>query len=533
VRIGGYEVLSELGRGGMGVVYRARSADGHDVAVKVLLDMSPSSAAHFEREARLAAKLGEKDGFVGILDAGTTKEGPFLVMPFLPGGTLKQRLGRPLPVSEVVSLGQALASALGKAHALGIVHRDLKPANVLFSETGNPLVSDLGLAKHFFGRGLPGASRSRALTAEGSALGTPGYMAPEQLEGEREVGPRADVFSLGVILYECLAGQRPFKGASLIEYVARLARREPPMPLGSVRRDVPAWLEKTILQALSTAPFERFADGRELADELLAGALRQRKGGMPTRGGRVFPAAIAVFAVLALASGAVALRTTRTSPPPPAPKDPPPAQPTPPSVAKPEAPDPARLAHEALERARAAGSQRDWDGVLENATRAIGLDPGFAAAWSCRATARAWKGDKEGAEDDGTRAIALAPHDAQVWLDRGTNRFRFDDLQGAIADLTRAIELAPGDARAWRNRGSARAKAGDREGAIADQTRAIELAPEVPLGWLMRGAVRGQSGDLEGAAKDYERFIALAPDDAEAPSVRAWLESYRGQPGSR
>src|SRR5262249_13501635 len=139
--VGGYEVTSELGRGGMGVVLRARSPDGKDVALKVLHAADSKSAlARFERERRLLATLGEEGGFVPLLDAGDSPRGPFIVMPLLPGGTLRDRLERgPLAVEDAVALFVALASALGRAHALGIVHRDLKPENVLFTAEGRPL----------------------------------------------------------------------------------------------------------------------------------------------------------------------------------------------------------------------------------------------------------------------------------------------------------------------------------------------------------------------------------------------------------
>src|SRR5579871_1285510 len=139
MRVGAYEIQEELGRGGMGVVYRARGPRGEDVAVKVLRrDSGDRDAfARFEREQRLVAALGKDEGFVQLLDAGVSEHGPYLVMPFVPGSTLRQRLKQgALGVEEAVKLGHALAQALGQAHARGIVHRDLKPENVLFAADG-------------------------------------------------------------------------------------------------------------------------------------------------------------------------------------------------------------------------------------------------------------------------------------------------------------------------------------------------------------------------------------------------------------
>src|SRR5581483_12298266 len=149
---------------------------------------------------------GAAEGFVPLLDAGDSPHGPWLVMPYVPGGTLRQRLARgPLSVAETVALGVELGRALGRAAAMGVVHRDLKPENVLFDAAGRSLIADLGLAKHFE-EGAPGASQSVSLSRDGTILGTAGYMAPEQLVDAKSVGPEADVFSLGAVLYACLAG---------------------------------------------------------------------------------------------------------------------------------------------------------------------------------------------------------------------------------------------------------------------------------------------------------------------------------------
>jgi serine/threonine-protein kinase len=197
VKIGPFEVLSELGRGGMGVVYRVRTPDGREAALKLLLKADRATLVHFERERRLLASLGESEGFVGLLDAGSSPEGPWLLMPFVPGGTLRKKLETgPIEIEETIALGIELAQALGRAHECGIVHRDVKPENVLFTASGRPLLADLGLAKHF-DPGATGASQSVRLTVRGALKGTAGYMAPEQLEDAASVGPPADVFALG------------------------------------------------------------------------------------------------------------------------------------------------------------------------------------------------------------------------------------------------------------------------------------------------------------------------------------------------
>ncbi|MBI3725165.1 serine/threonine protein kinase, partial [bacterium] len=168
MRIGDYEIVSEVGHGGMGIVYRARSKEGRPVAIK-LLRSRHESLARFEREQRLLALFGEREGFVPLLDAGSSPGGPYIVMPLIEGGTLADRLRRgALGVDETIALGRALAEAVARAHERGIVHRDLKPANVLFTGDGpggtsraRPLVADLGLAKHFQ-KDAPDAAASRS-----------------------------------------------------------------------------------------------------------------------------------------------------------------------------------------------------------------------------------------------------------------------------------------------------------------------------------------------------------------------------------
>src|SRR5579883_3236051 len=163
MRIGGYEMLGLLGKGGMGSVYRARSAKGEEVALKLLAKTSPEQVARFERERRLLGDLASQGGFVPLLDAGSAPEGPFIVMPLMGGGTLRGRLEKgPLGLAKTLELGRALARALARAHERGIVHRDLKPENVLFDAAEQAFVADLGLAKHF-DKDAAGASRSLSL----------------------------------------------------------------------------------------------------------------------------------------------------------------------------------------------------------------------------------------------------------------------------------------------------------------------------------------------------------------------------------
>ncbi|MBL4847313.1 MAG: serine/threonine protein kinase, partial [Planctomycetes bacterium] len=293
MQIGRYTVDGELGRGGMGVVLRVRDPAGRVVALKLLEKDRSDRAERFAREARLQEQLGEAAGFVPLLDIGTSAHGPFLVMPLLPGGTLRDRLlAGPLGVDEAVELTTTLADALGRAHEAGVVHRDMKPDNVLFTEDGRPLVADLGLGKHFR-RDLSGASLSVALSAGGEMRGTLGYVAPEQLRDASAVGPPADVFALGVVLYECLTGRQPFVGATFMELLAAVASgAKDPLP-----GDCPRWLRDVVDQALAPSPQDRIPDAAAFASALRARRSRSR---LPRLG-------IALFVLAGLSAGAVAV----------------------------------------------------------------------------------------------------------------------------------------------------------------------------------------------------------------------------------
>jgi serine/threonine protein kinase len=304
-RIGNYTVRAELGRGGQGTVYRAAGPNGREVAVKVLLrPNSPGALARFERERRLLAELCQDEGFVPLLEAGETHGAsgascPFFVMPLLGGGTLRARFERgPLGIDETVALGARLAGALGRAHARGIVHRDLKPENVLFSRDGEAFVSDLGLAKHFV-PDAAGANQTLGLSLQGELRGTAGYMAPEQARDARNAGPAADVFSLGAILYESLAGFPAFRAENVIGLLGKV-ENESPTPVSEVRPDVPPWLARAVTKALARKPEERFPNAAALALVLRTSG---REGLAPRSRKRLVLAAAAGLALLGAAVG--------------------------------------------------------------------------------------------------------------------------------------------------------------------------------------------------------------------------------------
>jgi serine/threonine-protein kinase len=266
----GYEVEAVLGRGGMGVVYRAKHlALKRTVALKMLAAGHPDPAerARFRAEAEAVARL-QHPNIVQIHEVGEAAGRPFIALEHVAGGSLAERLaGRPLPPRDAARLVAALAEGVYLAHSRNLVHRDLKPANVLLAGNADtpvgqcqPKVTDFGLVRQL--------DTDSGQTFDGVVLGTPSYMAPEQAEGRaRSAGPAADVYALGAILYECLTGRPPFQGATLLETLEQVRGREPTAP-STLNRLVPRDLETICLKCLRKEPERRYSSARELADDL-------------------------------------------------------------------------------------------------------------------------------------------------------------------------------------------------------------------------------------------------------------------------
>ncbi len=259
----GYEVLAELGRGGMGVVFKARHLGlGRVVALKMILAAGYASAEErqrFRTEAEAIARL-QHPNIVAVHDFGEHDGKPYLSLEFCPQGSLDRKLnGTPLPPQQAAALVALLAAAMQAAHQQNVIHRDLKPANVLLTADGTPKVTDFGLAKKLDEAGQ---------TASGAIMGTPSYMAPEQAGGQgKAVGPAADVYSLGAILYECLTGRPPFKAATPLDTILQVVSDEP-VPVRQLQPKCPRDLETICLKCLRKEPQKRYASAAELADDL-------------------------------------------------------------------------------------------------------------------------------------------------------------------------------------------------------------------------------------------------------------------------
>ena len=264
-KVPGYEIDAVLGRGGMGIVFRAQHTRlGRAVALKMMLAgalAGPREKARFQREAEAAAGLRHPN-VVQIYDVGDAGGQQYFTMEFVDGGSLAQKLaGAPMPARQAAELVVTLAGAVQAAHERGIVHRDLKPSNVLLALDGTPKISDFGLAH----RQEDGPS----LTQTGVALGTPSYMAPEQAGGRMDaVGPATDIYALGAILYELLTGRPPFRAASAAETVQQVIGQEPAPP-SRLNDQVPRDQETICLKCLEKEPSRRYGTATELAGDLL------------------------------------------------------------------------------------------------------------------------------------------------------------------------------------------------------------------------------------------------------------------------
>jgi serine/threonine-protein kinase len=303
-----YTIEGEVGTGGMGIVFKAHDVR-HDrkVALKIVRPDLASTVGgeRFSREIRIEAGLNHPH-ILSVYDSGAVDGFLYCVMPFVEGESLRQRLDRErqLPCDEALRICREIADALSFAHARGIIHRDVKPENILL-ESGHAVLADFGLAKALAAGGEPG------LTRAGFAVGTPAYASPEQGGGETSVDGRSDLYSLGCVFYEMLAGQPPFVGPTSASLVRQHATLEP-TPVGVVRPAVPAALEEVLKRTLAKSPADRFQTGEELVralDAVVSGewrsAVRRPKAGSWRQRKLLVPLSAAILVLVALVSWSV------------------------------------------------------------------------------------------------------------------------------------------------------------------------------------------------------------------------------------
>ena len=374
-RLGSYEVVEELGRGGAGVVYRGRHlTEGVEVALKVLLPLGRSSEARlkrFEREADALARM-QHPSIVRIFERGQIGDCPFFAMDLVVGEPLSRTIQRgPLSIPRAVEIARDLASGLQHAHEKGILHRDIKPDNVLLDASGAPRLTDFGLVRNL------DLEQSR-LTKSGTILGTPHYMSPEQVDGlSHSVTGAADTYSLGVVLFEMLTGRRPFTGESPLQLRALIVQASPPRP-SSLRAGIGRELDAIVLRALAKRAEDRPQTVGDMGDALDR-CLRTGEAIAQPGPGPFVPALIGLLALAGV--GLIAVTWLRSTPDRDSERATPPPLPTPTGSQEPgidaAAQDPAAL----TERAALLLRLGEWDRAIAELEQALRLDPQHGSAY--------------------------------------------------------------------------------------------------------------------------------------------------------
>ncbi len=519
-RLGHYELIDEVARGGMGIVYRARDTrSGEVLALKVMIEADDDEVRlqRFEREAQLAACL-DHPNIVRIHDAGRVEGMPYFTMDLVDGDSLDDLLERSegLPRDLALRALAQTALAMEHAHARGIVHRDLKPGNILIERrTGTARVTDFGLARDL--------QRGTRLTQIGQAVGTPYYMAPEQVRGERDVDGRCDVYALGVILYEVLTGDVPFDADSPLSLFKKIDREQPVLPLDPAR-GIDERIHKIAMRALEKNREQRYGRATLLAEDLerylrgeepralphdWRGSLRRRLVGAR---GRVLLVALAglalVVVAVAVGIGVDRLRIRRLR-----------------DEGERQAIDAIARADLLRQRARERLTADDAAGARDEAQSALAA---LAAATDLLADAgprgAAARGAFEAREGEALRA-ALKGLLARAWLAQPGETLPHDALvalQEAVAAQPRDVELRLTLARALRRRG-------DLARAVQALDRALDVEPTHFEGLILRGELLLELGLHQRAHSDLLSALLRQPDSVQALILRSRALTRQGR----
>ncbi|MCC6741523.1 MAG: protein kinase [Planctomycetia bacterium] len=531
--IGPYRILRELGRGGMGVVYRALDPQlRREVALKVLLagaDASDQAVERFRREASLLARVGAHPHLVQVHDVGREEGRMYFTMDYIEGTSLRGRLDREgvLEPREAARIAAEVASALEAAHRAGVVHRDVKPHNILLGADGGAFLTDFGLARE--------AAGGRGLTVTGDVLGTPAYMSPEQAAGQgARPGPGTDVWSLGATLFEMLTGRTPFTGDSPAEILRQVVQEDAPAP-GSVRKGLHPDLETICLAALRREPARRTPGAGALEADLrrfLAGEpIQARRMGRLERAARRLSrhkgtaAAGVLAALLAAVAGARAWKGEREADEKALQTD----------ATTQEGAALYQRGREYLEAAEVAGGNGDLHGLvsnlepaLRNLAAAAKLLPGDAsvAAWHGRALRTS--GLLPEARRELTRATQLNPRQALAWEELGelaVGRLRL--ARGELKHHVYRVSGFSANPRATMDFGLGFAGGNDadivaaREEALACYARLASLDVSPARAAYGRGMTALMTDRLPAAIAEFDRAIELDPFMADAFHARA------------
>jgi serine/threonine protein kinase/Tfp pilus assembly protein PilF len=528
-----YRIERELGRGGMATVYLARDLrHERQVAIKVL---RPELAAaigpeRFLREIAITAQL-DHPHILPLLDSGRAGPEPFLyyVMPLVEGESLRDRLDRErqLPLGAAIQIAREVAGALSYAHSRGVIHRDIKPENILLAD-GHARVADFGIARAVT------AADSRRLTETGMAIGTPAYMSPEQATGDQHVDARSDIYALGCVLYEMIAGEPPFDGPTPQAILAR-ALTESPRPLGVIRPGLPRSLEAIIHRATARVPADRFQTGNQFAEELMRLSDRIAQGEEPVVGKvrparrRMLVAGAGAVLLGAVLIGGILLRKTAT----------------PTSGAAPPVPDTVLVA--LYQRGIRGYDRRTAAGVNDAIvafSAAIQRDSSYSLARSglakalVRATERqfaipgiSWDSALRLAVISADAALATDSISADAWLARALVARAIDptDVAPAIRAALRALALDSTRAPAWHALAMAQAERGDLAAAKESWRRSVAIAPTYTQGLAFLALAHLWRREYDSAAVWADSAIAVDPTFLTARNAAGYVAIERGK----
>jgi serine/threonine-protein kinase len=507
--IGDFEILEEVGRGGMGVVYRAYEKRlKRVVALKVLharIAENPSAAKRFRREAVLVASLSHPN-IVPVFNIEDSETPRYFAMEFVQGQSLEAKVEADghLSPAEVMRIAVQACDALRYAHEHNIIHRDIKPGNILLqNHTERVRITDFGIAQEVTG------TAGTAAAAAGASAGTPAFMSPEQNLG----GPldsQTDIFSLGMALYYLLTGQVAYR-ARTREELAGAFREHTPLPPSQLNREVPAALDRIVMKMIEVDRRKRYANCSDVLADLRRLEEIQWRSGLPQprsrRSSRWRAALLALLAIGAVVVvAAVATFWWRQW-----------------AGAKPQE----DLVKTYYRRASSYEAKGDYDRAIADYGKAIELKPGFAAAYSGRGSTYRRKKEYERAIRDFGMALELDSTFATAYGGRGLVHLEKGNLDLAIADCNKAIELNPRWAIPYYGRGVAYEKKGQHDLATADFTRAVEIAPDLADVYAHRGAVYLDIRNWSCAIEDYTKAIELGPDDAAAYCNRGSAYSHQ------
>ncbi len=536
--LGRYELLSELKRGGQGVVYRAR-LPGLDrpLAIKILLGGSETDRRRFKQEAQVLARLKHKH-LAKVLALEARAEHPYVVMEFLEGEDLLDLVRRngPLDLDRAAELLVPIAETLHFCHGKGIVHRDLKPANVMLDhKTGRPILIDFGLLKRdpkIFGA-LSQDERISMLTESGEILGTPAYMAPEQTDPSfGPVSPATDVYALGATLYFLLTGKPPFKGKSIWNLVLKVMNEPAPDPR-TLRTEIPAHLADLCMRAMAKDAAQRPESARAFAMALAAKApapLEKHSTSLRAPGLVLLALVGVVFAVAFLlgpTSDDASFTSVKSAGPVDVRPEPAPTQPEP-AVPQVE-PKAIRSAERLVEAGLAKVDAGDIQGAIRDFTQAIKFNPESAQAYSHRGFIWLTAREHEDAVRDFSQAIRLDSDHLRAYAGRGGAKVELGKPHSGLDDLNRAIQFGLEDANVYHNRAVARKETGDFKGAFEDSSQAIALQPKNTLRHYFRGVLTFGLKDYRGTVEDCTRALELYPRNDAAYLLRAYARTELGE----